>query len=334
MSAPYELYGALASPYSLKMRAILRYRRIVHIWRSGEEAFQKSQSAVKVPVIPVLRFPDGAYANESTTLIDTLEERHPERSIVPPDEADAFLAYLIEDFADEWLTKAMFQYRWRREIDQKVMSNWLAFDYFHGGGAEKINAFGAQFAERQIERLAGIVSAPENYDLVEETAEEVMAAIDAHVADGFYIFGDRPSRAEFGLYGQMSQFAVDPTPQALMRDRFPYCYRWIENLHDLSGVDGEWAPGAARNAPLVATLLSQIGEVYLPFLKANAAALATGEEAVRIELRGHSFRQAPFKYQGKCYAELKKRYGALSEHARDTLDPLLSAAGCAAYLAS
>ena len=34
----------------------------------------------------------------------------------------------LEDFADEWLTKAMFGYRWLAEVDQVQMSRWLAFD--------------------------------------------------------------------------------------------------------------------------------------------------------------------------------------------------------------
>ena len=99
----YTLYGALAPPYSMKMRAILRYRRIVHTWKHGAVA-QAMLAKVKAPVIPVLEFPDGTFANDSTPLIYTLEERHAARSIVPADEGHAFLAHLIEDFADEWLT--------------------------------------------------------------------------------------------------------------------------------------------------------------------------------------------------------------------------------------
>ena len=38
----------------------------------------------------------------------------------------AFLASLIEDFADEWLTKAMFHYRWAYDADIQYASLWIA----------------------------------------------------------------------------------------------------------------------------------------------------------------------------------------------------------------
>ncbi|MEM6586755.1 MAG: glutathione S-transferase N-terminal domain-containing protein, partial [Pseudomonadota bacterium] len=81
----YTLYGALASPYSQKMRAILRYRRITHTWKHGAVA-QAMLAKVKAPVIPVLEYPDGAFANDSTPLIYDLDHRHAGRSIVPDDE--------------------------------------------------------------------------------------------------------------------------------------------------------------------------------------------------------------------------------------------------------
>ena len=42
----------------------------------------------------------------------------------------AFLASLIEDFADEWLTKAMFHYRWAYDGDIQYASLWIADDCF------------------------------------------------------------------------------------------------------------------------------------------------------------------------------------------------------------
>src|SRR5262249_54460598 len=51
----YEVYGALGSPYSLKMRAVMRYRRLPHSW-SSVGLNPEVRSKVKVPVIPVIRF--------------------------------------------------------------------------------------------------------------------------------------------------------------------------------------------------------------------------------------------------------------------------------------
>ncbi len=61
----YVINGAMASPYSMKMRALFRYRRIAHIWNHGAAA-QAAQSEVKAPVIPVIQYPDGSFHNDST----------------------------------------------------------------------------------------------------------------------------------------------------------------------------------------------------------------------------------------------------------------------------
>jgi ABC-type tungstate transport system substrate-binding protein len=63
-------YGGLGSPYSMKVRAILRYRRLPHDWvQLGTEGTPNALERVKVPVIPVLRFPDGRHGNDSTPLL-------------------------------------------------------------------------------------------------------------------------------------------------------------------------------------------------------------------------------------------------------------------------
>jgi glutathione S-transferase len=318
----FTLYGALGSPYSQKMRALLRYRRIPFVWTDGPAA-REALAHVKAPVIPVLQYPDGHYANDSTPLIYDLETRDPYRSVLPADPAQAFIAHLIEDFADEWLTKAMFGYRWLEEVDQVQMSRWLAFDAMKGGGLAASQGFAEQFRARQVGRMAIVGCTRENFPLIEASTRAVLAALEGHVVGRHFLFGTRPSLAEFSLFGQLSQLGTDPTAQTMMRADYPYAYRWLAHIDDLSGVEGEWDAGFA---PVVAELVRIAGAVYAPFLAANARAAQAGAESFTMEAMGLPYGQGMFKYQVKCLADLRARYGALDGAARAKVDPLLGEA--------
>ena len=323
----YTINGALGSPYSLKMRALMRYRRIPHIWQHGAATHGLAAAKVKAPVIPVVEYPDGTFHNDSTPLLYDLEARHADRSIIPPDPARAFLAHLLEDFADEWLTKAMFGYRWLREVDQIQMSRWLAFDAMKGGGLDKSQAYADQFRARQVGRMAIVGCTEENFPLIEASTRAVLAALEAHVVNRHCFFGTRPSMAEFGIYGQLSQLGVDPTPEAMMRTDYPYSFRWLLHIDDMSGIEGDWDAADAPFEPIIVQLLKVIGDVYMPFLLANAAANANGMESFSMSAMGHPYTQGTFKYQAKCLIELRARYAALDTRARALVDPILEASG-------
>ena len=330
--ADYALYGGLGSPYSMKMRALLRYRRIPHRWitHNRPEVMAPLFARVKAPVIPVLTFPDGMVMNDSTPLIYELERRHADRSVVPTDEAHSFLALLLEDFADEWGTKAMFHYRWDAERDQQQMSRWLAFDRLHGQGRPAIEAAAEVFRARQVGRMALVGCTLQNAPMIEASAQAVMGALDGLATEGDYLFGGRPSLADFAWFGQLSQLATDPTPYDLMRDEAPYLMRWLVNLDDASGVEGEWGePAQATSA-----LLNLACELYLPFLAANAEAAAEGRAEFTVEALGHRYSQAPFRYQVKCLAELTAAYRRLSAGARARVDGTLSQASVAILAAA
>ena len=151
----------------------------------------------------------------------------------------------------------------------------------------------------------------------------MLAALEAHVVDRHFLFGTRPSLAEFSLFGQLSQLGTDPTAQAMMRADYPYTYRWLAHIDDLSGVEGEWDSGFA---PVVTELVRIAAEVYAPFLAANARAAQEGAQTFAMQAMGLPYGQGVFKYQVKCLADLRTRYAALDPAARNTAGPVLGEA--------
>jgi glutathione S-transferase len=327
MTELYRIYGGLGSPYSMKMRALMRYRRLPHVWRQVRASDSEVMRNVKVPVIPVIEFPDGSWQNDSTPMIFELEKQHTERSVLPENPADRFLATLLEDMADEWGTKLMFHYRWFRARDQEQMSEWLAYDRSGGGGRASVRGYAKALRERQVGRMGLVGCTDANQPLIEESGRRIVAAFEAHVPGEYFFFGTRPSLAEFGWFGQLSQLIVDPTPNDLFRATAPFTVRWVMQMDDMSGIEGEWRSGGER-AAIVERLLRLAGEIYFPFLRANAAAAAKGAETFTFEALGLSYTQGVFKYQVRCLEALRAAYRALSPNVREEIDSILVRTGC------
>ena len=332
VTAPYELIGGNPSPYSRKLRAVMRYRRIPHIWRLTRPKMSPEIDAIKPKLIPILRFPDGTYRIDSTPLAHELEARHSERSIIPPDAADAFVCHLIEDYADEWGTKWMFHHRWKEDATAAWAANWIAQDSLPTPQDAQGQAFAKFFHDRQRSRMALVGSTPATAALIENSYIKMLHILGARLGGEHYLFGTRPSLADFALYGQLAQLSTDPWPLTILRKEAPILEGWVMVLDDASGVEGEWQPQAAWAAETRKALLARIGAEYLPFLQANAAALKAGEKEVVVSIEGHTYTQDAFAYQGKCYAEILRRWQALSATARDQLEPLLAETGCLSWL--
>ncbi len=334
MDQPYRLIGSIGSPYTMKLRAVLRYRRLPHIFAMRSPAIREQTAHLRPQIIPILQLPeDGSFHVDTTPLIEMLEQRHAERSIVPEDPAHAFLAFLIEDLGDEWLTKAMFHYRWAYEADQGYAARWIVDDERSELEGEEREAAVRAIAERQIGRMALVGCTPQNAPTIEATYRAVLAALEPHVRLRRYLFGTRPSIAEFGLFGQLRTLAIDPTPLSVIRAEAQRVESWLRQLDDASGVEGEWLPADADWPTPVVDLLRIAGAEYLPFLAANAAALDAGADEVRLTIRGREWVQAPFGYQAKCLMTLRRRFADLDAAARERLTLLLRDTGCLEVLA-
>ena len=88
---PLALAGQYGSPYTLKMRAVLRYRQIPFRWVLRGSKWD-DLPAPPVPIIPVIAYPeaDGSHGEvtvDSSPQILRLEGEFAGRSVVPPDPA-------------------------------------------------------------------------------------------------------------------------------------------------------------------------------------------------------------------------------------------------------
>jgi glutathione S-transferase len=334
--SPLRLVGAPGSPYSRKMHAVLRYRRIPFRWivRGGPD--DVGTPDVPVQLIPVLVTPgeDGAADTsmiDSTPIIRYLEKRESERSVIPSDPAVAFLDALIEDYGDEWLTKAMFHYRWayQADIDKagKILPLWRDIR----GAGEGLAKLSKMFCERQIGRLGVVGSNPTTGPLIEDSYRRFLRALDARLQEARFVMGDRPGSADFGVYGQLTQLALfDPTCAAVTLEESPRVFAWCQLMEDLSGLEpseDDWVKRDSVPSGL-RSILQEVGRVYAPFLLGNAAALERGDAQVECEIDGHKWVQKPFPYQGKCLVALRKGYAALKDADRAAVDAALSGTGC------
>ncbi len=331
MEGRYRLIGAVPSPYSVKMRAILRYRRLPFDWVLRTLEVRDETAHVKPPIIPILQFPDdGHYQVDSTPMAYELESRYPgARSILPDDAGHAFLSYLLEDMADEWGTKMMFHYRWDDKPDQDFCSQWIVRDSMGPADADTRNQRAKTIADRQIGRMAMVGSTPQNAPLIEETYLRVLDILEEHFGEYAFLFGDRPSLADFGWYGQLFQLMTDPTPSTIMRERAPGVMQWVMRMDDASGVEGNWIDPTQPLPHAIEQLLQLAGDVYLPFLEANAAAFKAGLETMEFEALGKPFSQGVFKYQvGHCLGALRDHLAGLEGDVLARTEDVLRTTGC------
>jgi len=331
---PIALKGAPGSPYTRKMLAVLRYRRIPYRFLVGLWAKPEGLPSPKVDLLPTFYFEaeDGVEAVvDSTPIIRRLEEEVLSRSVIPGDPVLAFLDYLLEDYADEWLTKAMFHYRWQYEADIELAGEILPRWRDLTASATEIDPRAEAVKDRQIGRLYVVGSNDVTAPVIEESYRRFLGRFDDHIGNGPFVFGGRPAAADFGLFGQLTQLATfDPTPSKLTAECAPRVLAWVQTVEDLSGLepsDGDWTSRDELPATLNA-LFAEVGRTYVPVMLANAQAIDSGAERVETEVDGRPWVQQPFPYQAKCLQWVRREFYRLDDSDRAAVAALLSPTGC------
>jgi hypothetical protein len=114
----------------------------------------------------------------------------------------------------------------------------------------------------------------------------------------------------------------------IMRRDAVRTYQWQFDLDDASGVEGEWRDPQTPLGPGVVALLELAGDTYLPFLTANAAAIAAGSKTYDLELNGKSYPNPTRAYKRRCLLWLKAALAEVQGEARSRLETILKQYDC------
>ncbi|KCZ91795.1 hypothetical protein HJO_11777 [Hyphomonas johnsonii MHS-2] len=327
----YRLFGADTSPYSLKVRSFLRYKGVGFEWiprsRNNEPDFQAN--AQTLATVPLLVSPQRPVSQDSTAILSALEADHPEPSTVPDDAACAALALVLEDYGDEWLNKCMFQQRWGQSPDREAAALRVLTQLYDGKPPRARKAPQKQIAERMAARLPLVGAGAENSETLESSYRRFALRLNTHLQDHLFIFGGRPSVADFSIAAQFQQMLLDPTPSVWLNDRAPFVTAWCEHMEDPKA-GGPFEDLAALESTLVPLFDGELAVTYLPWASANAASASRNRKRFSATLADGLFEQATQRYAARSFEAVRK---AVSEMKDNTpLQEFLESASANKYI--
>ena len=334
---PIPIVGNPASPYTRKMLALMRYRRIPYAVEWGDPKALIKKMGLEEPkpiLLPVLVFNiDGKNRaiTDSTPIIRHLENEFSVRRVIPSDPKLNFLNYVLEDFGDEWVTKYMFHYRWHFEDDIEKAGTVLPL--MHDVSLENKShlEFKKYFSELQTSRLWVVGSNNKTAPIIEESYKRFLNQLETCLSINPFLFGKRPSSSDYAIYGQLTQLiGFDPTSSAIAHNISPRAISWIDQMEDLSGLnvhEEDWITfeQAERN---LSNIFEEIGKVYMPALLANSNAINQNEKTWTANIDGAEWNQKSFPYQAKCLQWINNEFEVLGNDDQEDILNFLRNTGC------
>lgn len=330
----FQLIGLRQSPYTLKVQSFFEFKGIPYKWvtRSlkNEPLFQKH---AKVQLIPVVLFPSGEAMQDSTLILERLEQEIEGPSIHPEDPALWYLSCLFEEFGDEWCNKLMFFQRWFYRADAEQTGKRLAEQRLEGkwwGGLAKSIA-AKLLVKRMVPRLEYSGGNENNIPQLKQSFEELSKLLDTHFESRPYLLGDRPCFGDFGLWCNLYQAWTDPTAHAYLEANAPRLVAYIKRM-EKPAVEGDFETVDSLMPTLFPILKQEVAGRFLPWMDANHKAYHQGEEQTSLQMNGTLFQQKTFKYQANTLDELRRKFETVASD--KTLQTVLSETDCLEFLTS
>lgn len=316
----YRLFGADTSPYSLKVRAFLRYKGADFEWigrsRANEDAFRE---IAKVATVPLLISPNRPPNQDSSAILSSLEGDFPEPAAMPDDPICAALSLILEDYGDEWLNKCMFQQRWGKAPDKDAAALRTLVQLNDGKRPRTYKAAVTQIGTRMSERLPLVGAEPDNWETLETSYRRFALRLNTHLKEHLFIFGGRPSFADFAISAQFQQMLTDPTPAAWMNDHAPFVVAWCEHMEDPKP-GGPFVDFGTLETTLTPLFQGEVAATYLPWAAANSASASRDRKRFSVTMGDGLFEQGTQRYAAQAFRNVRRNV----RHAAKTNEGLIT----------
>ncbi len=239
----YKLYGSMFSLYTAKARAYLQYKRLPYVEQMNHIDFgERIVPIIHKFMIPVIEDEEGNILQDTTDIIDQLEERHPDRPIWPEDPVLCFLSRFIEFFTDEVATPLAMHYRWNYPESNAYITqeftNWIGLSV----GREAAPEMGKKMAGQMQKYLPHLgVADEEGKALAVHLFESVASALDDHLEGSRFVFGDRPCHADMSLYlcFYAHEYRDFGPAQEFLKNKAHHLSYYLDALHAGAGCPSE-----------------------------------------------------------------------------------------------
>lgn len=219
------LYDWAPSPFCIKVRAILDYKRIRYrrIPALGRPIFEVRRRG-RIGKFPALEI-DGRLIVDSTDIALALESVFPQPPILPDDPRQRALCHAFEDWADEALYFIGLYFQWWDPAGARMVP--MAFGRSLIGRA-------AYFVIRRRVRaqLLGQGTARKPAAHVRADLDRELDAIAALLAPGPFLLGDQPYLCDFALAGQLVYMSRPPVTRTALEKR-PVIGAYLERMRGL-----------------------------------------------------------------------------------------------------
>jgi glutathione S-transferase len=278
MAGPHVVHGLTVSYFTRKVTGYLDHAGIRWRLQPSIGANTAAQAVGWNGGIPVLEDPHGELMWDSTAIIEHLDAHHDGPSVLPDDPALRFLAFVLDDFSDEWFYRHAVGTRWLID-ENRVTGSW---DITREGSREvvfpidDVRTFVTDAMTASLPRLG---TTPENIDAwVQESLVPWQQAFAAHLEVVPFLLGGRASIADFAFFGgNAAHFVNDPWCRRLTESvAMPVVAATHRLMDPLTGEIGPWSELADLPDSLIA-LLAEAGRHYLPWV---AEATVSGRATV------------------------------------------------------